>query len=190
VFSGHKMLGPMGTGVLWGRRELLESMSPYQAGSNMAHEIDFASQELEHAARKFGAGTPNVAGAVGLAAAAHYLRSQDRNAIEAYEAHLTRHALDRLTAIRGLRLLGPREPVGRVPVFSFVLEGQPPQTILRHLDSRGIAVRSGDLAALPLLQHLGVTAAARASCYLYTQTEDIDRLSLALQELANLRRGS
>ena len=183
VFSSHKMLGPMGTGVLWARRELLDSMPPYQAGSNMAHAIDWSSQDLEHAARKFGAGTPNVAGAIGLAAAVQYLDSRNRGAIEAYEAQLTRHALQRLTDIPGLRLLGPKEPAGRVPVFSFVLEKHSPQAVLSYLDARGIAIRAGDLASLPLLRRFGVTAAARASCYLYTQTDEIDRFSQALREL-------
>src|SRR5262249_34650817 len=156
-FSSHKMLGPMGTGVVWGRRELLESMPPYQAGSNMAHGIDLVSAELEHAARKFGAGTPNVAGAVGLAAAARYLQRLDRDAIQGHEARLSRYALDRLTEVPGLRLLGPREPANRIPVFSFVLEKYPPQAILRFVDARGIAIRAGDLAALQLLKRFGVS---------------------------------
>ena len=183
VFSGHKMLGPMGVGVLWARRELLEDMSPYQSGSNMAHEVEFASQEFEHAARKFGAGTPNVSGAVGLAAAVHYLRSRKRSAIERQEADLTQHALEQLTDIPGLRLLGPRSAAQRVPVFSFVLAGHSPPDILQYLDTRGIAIRAGDLAALPLLKRFGVSAAARASCYLYTQTAELDRLAAALREL-------
>jgi cysteine desulfurase / selenocysteine lyase len=183
VFSGHKMLGPMGVGVLWGRRELLEEMSPYQAGSNMAHAVDLASQEFEHAARKFGAGTPNVSGAIGLAAAVEYLRTQDRGAIERHEAQLTQYALEQLTDISGLRLLGPHSAAQRVPVFSFVLAGHSPAEILRYLDSRGVAIRAGDLSALPLLKRFGVSAAARASCYLYTQTEELDRLAAALREL-------
>lgn len=187
VFSSHKTLGPMGTGVLWARRELLEDMPPYQAGSNMAHEAGFESQVYEQGARKFGAGTPNVAGAVGLAAAVGYLSHQDRCAIEAHEAHLTRYALQQLAAVPGLRLLGPTDCAQRVPVFSFVLANHSPQDILRHLDARGIAIRAGDLAALPLLKRFGVQAAARASCYLYTQTADVDRLSAALHELTRMR---
>ena len=183
VFSGHKMLGPMGVGVLWGRRELLDDMPPYQAGSNMAHQVDFASQEFEHAARKFGAGTPNVSGPVGLAAAVQYLQRQNRSVQESHEKKLTQYALEQLTDIPGLRLLGPRSAAQRLPVFSFVLAGHSPAEILQHLDTRGIAIRAGDLAALPLLQRFGVSAAARASCYLYTQTAELDRLGAALREL-------
>lgn len=183
VFSSHKMLGPMGVGVLWAKRERLEEMSPYQAGSNMAHQVDLTSQEFEHAARKFGAGTPNVSGAIGLAAAVQYLRSCDRGAIERHEAELTRYGLDLLTDVRGLRLLGPCTPAERLPVFSFVMAEHSPAELLRHLDSKGIAVRAGDLAALPLLKRFGVSSAARASCYLYTQTAELDRLAAALREL-------
>lgn len=183
VFSSHKMLGPMGVGVLWAGRERLEEMSPYQAGSNMAHKVDLTSAEFEHAARKFGAGTPNVSGAIGLAAAVQYLQSHDRNAIERHEAQLTRYGLDLLTDIPGLRLLGPHSATQRVPVFSFVMAGHSPADVLRYLDSKGIAVRAGDLAALPLLKRFGVSTAARASCYLYTQTADLDRLATALREL-------
>jgi len=185
VFSGHKMLGPMGVGVLWGRRELLEDMSPYQAGSNMAHEVGLTSQEFEHAAHKFGAGTPNVSGPVGLAAAVQYLGNQNRSAIERHEAELTQYGLERLADIPGLRLLGPRSATQRLPVFSFVLAGHSPAEILQHLDTRGIAIRAGDLAALPLLKRFGVSAAARASCYLYTQAAELDRLAAALRELAH-----
>jgi cysteine desulfurase/selenocysteine lyase len=184
AFSSHKMLGPMGIGVLWARREILEEMPPYQAGSNMAHEVDVESCELEHAARRFGAGTPNVAGPVGLAAAVRYLESLGRGAVERHEARLTAYALERLREVRRLKLLGPSEPSQRIPVFSFTLEGVTAQEVLRQLDASGIAIRAGDLAALPLLKRLGATTAARASCYLYTQTEDIDRLTDALRKVA------
>jgi cysteine desulfurase / selenocysteine lyase len=183
VFSGHKMLGPMGIGVLWGRRERLEEMEPYQSGSNMAHHVELASQEFEHGARKFGAGTPNVSGAVGLAAAVEYLRRQDRGALERHETQLTQHGLKRLSEIRGLRVLGPSSAAQRLPVFAFMIPGHRPADILRHLDASGIAIRAGDLAALPLLQRFGVTEAARASCYLYTETSELDRLAEALHQL-------
>jgi cysteine desulfurase/selenocysteine lyase len=188
AFSSHKMLGPMGVGVLWARRELLDAMPPYQAGSNMAHQIDLTSQEFEHGARKFGAGTPNVAGPVGLAAAVRYMNSLGRNTIERHEARLTQYALERLADIPGLRLLGPKVSSERLPVFSFVLAERTPQETLRHLDAQGIAVRAGDLASLPLLKRFGVSSALRASCYLYTQPEDIERLAGALNDLMGAGR--
>lgn len=190
AFSSHKMAGPMGIGVLWAREELLERMRPYQAGSNMAHEVDIDGEHLESGARKFGAGTPNVSGPVGLAAAIGYLQQLGRTAIEEHEADVTRHALQRLREVRGLRLLGPADADHRVPVFSFVVEGHTPLEVLRHLDARGIAVRAGDLAALPLLKRFGVTAAVRASCYCYTQLEEIDRLVTALLELVDGEKNS
>jgi cysteine desulfurase/selenocysteine lyase len=183
VFSGHKMLGPMGAGALFGRLELLEEMPPYQSGSNMAHVIDVSSQEYEHGGHKFSAGTPNVSGAVGLSAAIRYLKHQDRALLERHEAHLTAHALERLSEVPGLHLLGPKEAHQRIPVFTFVLPDHSPQAALRHLDSEGIAVRAGDLAALPLLKRFGVSAAVRASCYVYTDIEEIDRLASALHTL-------
>lgn len=183
AFSGHKMAGPMGVGVLWARRELLEAMPPYQSGSNMAHDVDLESAAYEHAALKFGAGTPNVAGPIGLAAAVGYLTRTGRDAIRRHERSLTEHALARLAGIRGLRVLGPTTAVDRVPVFSFSLAGWRPSDLVRELDALGIAIRGGDLAALPLLKRLGVTAAARASCYLYNTKDEIDRLAAALERL-------
>ena len=185
TFSGHKMLGPMGIGVLWARRELLDAMPPYQAGSNMAHEVDLDSYTLEQAAHRFGAGTPNVADAIGLAAAVEFIHSIGQEAIERHEQALTAYALARLQEIRGLRLLGPRTAAQRLPVFSFTLAGVTPLELLHRLDRQGIAIRAGELAALPLLKRLGVSAAARASCHLYTRNADIDRLAVALHEAAN-----
>jgi cysteine desulfurase/selenocysteine lyase len=187
AFSSHKMLGPMGTGVLWARAERLEEMSPYQAGSNMAHDVDMDGEKLERGARRFGAGTPNVSGPIGLAAAVDHLDSLGRDAIERHEQALTRHALARLAEIRGLRLIGPRDAAQRIPVFTFSLRGWEPLEILRRLDAQGIATRAGDLSALPLLKRLGVTRAARASCYLYTRADEIDRLAEELQRLAEER---
>jgi cysteine desulfurase / selenocysteine lyase len=170
----------MGVGVLWARPEMLEEMSPYQAGSNMAHDVDVGGQTLEHAARKFGAGTPNVSGPIGLAAAVQYMTSLGREQIERHEAALTVYALERLADVPGLQLIGPRTPQRRIPVFSFTLANCKPQEIMQRLDAQGIAIRAGDLAALPLLRRFGVSAAARASCHLYTSMNDIDRLADAL----------
>ena len=177
AFSSHKMMGPMGVGVLWSRAELLEEMTPYQSGSNMAHDVDVEGQTLEHAARKFGAGTPNVSGPLGLAEAVQCIHALGRDSIERHEAALTAHALERLAQVPGLKLIGPKAPEHRIPVFSFTLSGTTPRELLRDLDAQGIAIRAGDLSALPLLRRFGVTAAARASCYLYTSTSEIDRLA-------------
>ena len=190
AFSGHKMLGPMGVGVLWAHRDVLASMPPYQAGSNMAHEIDLETEELEDAGRKFCAGTPNASGAVALAAAVTFLGSIGRSAIQRHESELSAHGLEALQSVPGLRIIGPRTANERVPVFSFVLEGRAPQEILRTLDEEGIAIRAGDLSSLPLLKRLGVTAAARASCFLYTRPEEIDRMARVLHNLAIRKEGA
>ena len=182
VFSGHKMLGPMGTGVVWGRKELLEAMPPYHVGSNMAHEVDFERETFEQGALKFQAGTPDVAGPVGLAAAVGFLQAAGKDALWKHDQELVRHGLARLRAVPRLRIIGPQRAEDRVPVFTFVIEGQSPTTIARALDQRGIAIRAGDMAALPLLKRFGVTEAARASAYVYSTREDIDRLGDALDQ--------
>jgi cysteine desulfurase/selenocysteine lyase len=183
AFSGHKMCGPMGIGVLWGRRELLAAMPPFQAGSNMAHEVEIESvPHFAEGGLKFEAGTPNVPGAVGLAAAIAFLESFDRKVLWAQEQELTRYVLSSLQKIAGLRILGPTEPIERVSVFSFVIENRQPLEIVEALDARNIAVRGGDLASLPLLKRMGLTAAVRASCYGYTTTADVDRLIAGLSD--------
>lgn len=182
VFSGHKMLGPMGTGVVWGRRELLEAMPPYHVGSNMAHEVDFERADFEHAALKFQAGTPDVAGPVGLAAAVRFFEAAGP-LLRRHDDELVRNGLGRLAEIPRVRIIGPRGADRRVPVFTFVVEGHAPTSVARALDARGIAVRAGDMAALPLLKRFGATEAVRASAYVYSTPGDIDRLANALREL-------
>jgi cysteine desulfurase / selenocysteine lyase len=184
AFSSHKMCGPMGVGVLWARRALLDAMPPYQLGSNMAHDVDAESANLSDAALKFGAGTPNVSGAVGLAAAAEFLSTLGRGATWAHEQAVTRHMLGRLREIDGLRLLGAAEASERVGVFSFMLDGKTPAVVATALDEQGIAVRAGDLASLPLLERFGERGAVRASCYLYTTLEEVDRFADTLHSIA------
>jgi cysteine desulfurase/selenocysteine lyase len=184
VFSGHKMLGPMATGVVWGRRELLEAMPPYHVGSNMAHEVDFERAIFEHGAQKFQAGTPDVAGPVGLAAAVRFFEDAGEERLWQHDQTLVRHGLARLAEIPRLRVIGSRNAEHRVPVFTFVVAGQSPSAVARSLDRRGIAIRAGDMAALPLLRRFGATEAARASAYVYSTREDIDRLADALHEIA------
>lgn len=183
VFSGHKMLGPMATGVVWGRQELLEAMPPYHVGSNMAHDVEVDQATLEHGAQKFQAGTPDVAGPVGLTAAVNFLDNLGRAALWTHDEELVRHGLGRLGRIPRLRLIGPTHAENRVPVFTFVMEGQSPAAIAKHLDQQGIAIRAGDMAALPLLKRFGATAAARASAYVYSSRADLDRLADALTAL-------
>ena len=184
AFSSHKLVGPMGVGVLWGRREVLEAMPPYQVGSNMAHEVDLESEHLSEGALKFGAGTPNASGPVGLAAAIGCLRSFGQEAITAHERRINQRMIERLSAIRGVRLLGGPDPDRRVSVFSFTVAGRAPLEVLRAMDGEGIAIRAGDLASLPLLRHFRVSAAARASCYLYTSLEEVDRFAEVLERVA------
>jgi cysteine desulfurase/selenocysteine lyase len=182
VFSGHKMLGPMGTGVVWGRRQLLEAMPPYHVGSNMAHDVDFERAAFEHGAQKFQAGTPDVAGPVGLAAAVGLFETAGA-LLQRHDDELVRHGLARLAEIPGVRLIGPRQPEDRVPVFTFVVDGQSATGVAKALDARGIAVRAGDMAALPLLKRFGTSEAVRASAYVYSTRGDLDRLADGLREL-------
>lgn len=184
VFSSHKMLGPMATGVMWARRELLQAMPPYQTGSNMAHEVDLERAVLEHDGQKFQAGTPNVSGPIGLAAACAYLDGLGRGAIAAHERALTDRALSVLREVPGLQLIGPASADERVPVFCFTIRGVAVPAIVKALDDEGVAVRGGDMAALPLLERFGTKAAARVSCYLYNTTAEIDRLGDVLRRLA------
>jgi cysteine desulfurase/selenocysteine lyase len=183
AFSGHKMLGPMGLGVLWGRRELLDAMPAYHGGSNMAHDVDLDSLAPNEGALKFGAGTPNVSGPVGLAAAMRFLRALTPGAIRRHDQQITAHFLTRIGGIPNVRLLGSTDPAEKIAVFSFTVRGHEPRAVLQALDARGIAVRAGDLASLPLLKRLGTRVAVRASCYVYTTTAEIDRLGDALEQL-------
>jgi cysteine desulfurase/selenocysteine lyase len=182
VFSGHKMLGPMGTGVVWGRRELLDDMPPFHVGSNMAHDVDFEREHLEQGALKFQAGTPDVAGPVGLAAAVAFFEAAGQN-LHSHDDDLVQYGLERLSEIQGLHLIGPRDAGNRIPVFTFTLDGHPAVKVAQVLDARGIAVRAGDLAALPLLRRFGTNEAVRASAYVYSTRADLDRLAAALREL-------
>src|SRR5262245_48710467 len=188
AFSGHKLCGPMGAGALWVRRDVLDSMVPYHVGSNMAHGVEFErTAEFETGALRFQAGTPDVAAAVGLAAAVRFLSNLGRRALWAHDQALVRAARG-LTEIKTLRLLGDLAAPLRIPVFSFVLEGRPVSSVVEALDERGIGVRGGDLAALPLLKRFGTTEAVRASAYVYSSPAQIERLIEALQEIAGGRK--
>ncbi len=187
ALSSHKMLGPMGAGVLWGRRALLDSMPPWHHGSNMAHDVGLDQAELSPGALKFGAGSPNVSGAIGLAVAMQLLRRIGFDAIATHQQAVNRHMLARLATLPGVRLLGAPDARARVGVFTFVADRRTPAQLVAALDAAGVAIRGGDLAARPLLERFGCQAAARASCYLYTDEADIDRFADALG--VALRRG-
>jgi cysteine desulfurase/selenocysteine lyase len=184
AFSSHKMLGPMATGVAWARHDILEAMPPYQTGSNMAHDVTVDSEVLEHDGQKFQAGTPNVSGPIGLAAACAYIDGLGRPAIAAHEHALITHALDVFRGVRGLRVIGSTAADNRVPVFCFTIDGVTVPAIVKALDDEGIAVRGGDMAALPLLERFGTRAAARVSAYLYNSVDDLDRVGAVLTKLS------
>lgn len=180
ALSGHKMCGPMGIGALWARRALLDAMPPYQGGGEMIETVTMECSTWADVPHKFEAGTPNAAGAVGLAAACDYLDAIGHDALWAHEQELTRYALDRLRQVEGITLFGPSDPAERTAVFSFALQGVHPHDIATILDAEGIAVRAGHHCAGPLMTRLGVPATARASFYLYNTTDEIDRLAVAL----------
>jgi cysteine desulfurase/selenocysteine lyase len=184
AMSGHKMGGPMGIGALWARRELLEAMPPYQGGGEMIDEVHDDYSTWAEVPHKFEAGTPNVAGAVGLAAAVEYLESLGPDAVAAHERALVEHGLERLAGVSGLTVFGPSSPEQRIAVFSFDLEGVHPHDVATILDAENVAVRAGHHCTQPLMRRLGVSATTRASCWVYNTTDDIDRLAAALERAA------
>lgn len=176
VLSGHKLGAPMGIGAVWARRELLESMPPWQGGGEMIETVEIEYSTWAAVPHKFEAGTPNVAGAIGLAAAVEFLEELGFDAIRAHEDALVRYGLERLSAIPGVRVFGPTDPEERTAVFSFEVDGIHPHDMATILDAESIAVRAGHHCAQPLMRRLGVPATTRASCWVYTTTEEIDRL--------------
>jgi cysteine desulfurase/selenocysteine lyase len=187
AFSSHKLPGPMGTGVLWARRSILDAMPPYQTGANMAEDVGLETARILDVPFKFHPGSANVSGPVGLASAIRFMNALGRDVIQRHEQALTRHALDRLNAIRGVKILG-HAPVERIALLTFSVEGLAPPDVVRALDARGIAVRGGDMAALPLLKRLGLSSAVRASMAFYNTIEEIDRFADTLEDLLRARR--
>ena len=177
AISGHKMGGPMGIGALWARRELLEQMPPYQGGGEMIDLVELERSTFAAVPNKFEAGTPNVGGAIGMAAAADYLETIGYEAIGAHERALIDHGMELLRGIEGLRLFGPKRPEERAAVFSFAIDGVHPHDLATILDAEGIAIRAGHHCTQPLMRRLCVPATARASCWIYTTTDDLDRLA-------------
>ena len=185
AFSGHKMLGPMGIGGLVARRELLEAMPPYQMGGDMIASVGDAATSWNVLPHKFEAGTPNVEGAVGLAAAVAYLEGLGMQAVHAHEKALVQYATRRLAEVEELQVLGPA-PELRGGVVSFTFAGIHPHDLSQFLDADGVCVRAGHHCAQPLMRSLGVSATTRASFYVYNDSSDVDALADAL-ELARSR---
>jgi len=181
-FTGHKMCGPTGIGVLWGRRELLERMSPFELGGHMIRKVTLAETTWNELPHKFEAGTAPIAEAVGLGAAIDYVSEVGLDAIERYERELLDYALPRLAEVPGLRIFGPPAD-GRAGIISFELGGVHPHDIAQILDWEGVAVRAGHHCNQPLMSRLGVPATTRASFYLYTLPEEIDRLVAGLHKV-------
>ncbi len=179
AFSGHKMLGPTGVGVLWGRAELLDAMPPFLGGGSMIRRVTLSGFEPAELPAKFEAGTPPIVPAIGLGAAIDYLDSVGRDAIHAHELALTRHAHAALGELGGVRILGPR-PEQRSGVVSFVVDGLHPHDVAQLLDSEGIAIRAGHHCAMPLHKRLGIVASSRASFYFYNTHAEVDRFVTAL----------
>ena len=178
-FSGHKMLGPTGIGVLYGREELLERMPPWQGGGDMILSVSFEKTTFNQLPWKFEAGTPHIAGAIGLGAAIRYLESIGMNRIAAYEHELLTYATEGLSKLPGLRIVGTAPE--KAAVISFVLDGIHPHDIGTIVDTEGVAIRTGHHCAMPVMDFFKVPATARASFAFYNTFEEVDRLVAALE---------
>jgi len=179
AFSGHKMLGPMGIGVLVGKPALLDAMPPYHGGGEMIRTVHDTTATYAPLPHKFEAGTPNVEGAIGLGAAIRYLNALGMREVAAHEIALARYALERLAAVEGVTLYGPAERAG---VVSFTLADIHPHDLATIVDSEGVAIRAGHHCAQPLMRRLDVAATARATFYVYNTREDVDALVAALEK--------
>lgn len=183
VFSGHKLYGPTGIGVLWGRTELLERMPPWQAGGEMIDRVSFSGTTFNSLPFKFEAGTPHIAGAIGLAAAIDFVMEQDRGLLASHEAVLTDYLVAGLRQVPGLHLVG--EPRQRAGAVSFLLADIHPQDAATLLDMQGIALRVGHHCAMPLMESLGIGGTMRASLACYNNRDDVDALLAALHKLSD-----
>jgi len=186
AFSGYKMLGPMGCGALLGRRAILEAMPPYQMGGDMIEWVEDQRTTWNVLPHKFEAGTPNVADAVGLAAACDYLDALGMTNVRAHEVELLRLAQTKLSEIPGLRVFGPADVEARSGVVSFTLEGVHPHDLSTVLDQDGVCIRAGHHCAQPLMRRLGVPATARASFYVYNDERDVEALVKGVERARSL----
>ncbi len=187
AFSAHKMLGPTGIGVLYGKKELLEKMEPFTFGGDMISEVTFESASWNELPWKFEAGTPNVAGAIGFSAAIDYLKKVGMADVREHELQLTKYAMKKLISVEGLEIYGP-SPEKRTGVVSFNIKGVHPHDVSTILDGEGIAVRGGHHCAMPLMSLLGIQGSTRASFYIYNTKEEIDAFVTALSKVRKIMR--
>jgi cysteine desulfurase/selenocysteine lyase len=185
AWSGHKMLGPTGIGCLWGRSSMLDAMPPFITGGSMIETVTMESSTFAEPPKRFEAGVPMVAQAVGLAAACDYLSALGMDRVAAHEAALTARALRALSDVDGVRVVGPSDTRDRGSAISFEIDGVHPHDVGQVLDSKGIAVRVGHHCAWPGCRAMGVPATTRMSPYIYNGTDDIDAF---VQSLAEVRQ--
>jgi len=181
AFSAHKMLGPTGVGVLWGRRELLDAMDPFLGGGDMIRTVSMTGATWNDLPWKFEAGTPNIADVIGFGAAIDYLSAIGMDQVRRQETELSEYALDRMLSLNELEIYGPSDPRQRAGVISFNHRDIHPHDLSTYLDRKGVAIRAGHHCAQPLMERLGQNATARASFYVYNNRSDIDTLIAALQ---------
>lgn len=181
AFSGHKMCGPTGIGVLYGRQEVLREMPPYHGGGEMILSVEYQKSTWKHAPHRFEAGTPDIAGAIGLAAAMDYLDTIGRKTIAEHDMELGAYAYARLAELKGIRLFGPH--VGRAGLVSFLLDGVHAHDVVELANQRGVALRGGHHCTQPLMHKLGVESTSRASFYFYNTTDEIDRFVKVIEDI-------
>ncbi|HKP92739.1 MAG TPA: cysteine desulfurase [Chthoniobacterales bacterium] len=182
AFSGHKMCGPTGSGALYGRAEVLESMSPWHGGGEMIVSVTLEKSVFKTAPHRFEAGTPNIAGAIGLAAAMDYLEAIGRDTLADHDASLTNYAIERFAELPGMRILGPAGERGAI--LGFVMNGVHPHDLTTFADQRGLALRGGHHCNQPLMRRFGLPGTTRASFYFYNTREEIDRMIEILRDAA------
>ncbi len=183
ALSAHKMLGPTGVGVLWGRKNLLEEMDPFLGGGDMISSVSLEGAEWNDLPWKFEAGTPNIADVIGFGPAVEYLENLGMDRVREHEIELTAYALDQLRGVGTIDIYGPENPEDRAGVISFNLQGIHPHDVGTIMDSHGIAIRAGHHCAQPLMDRLGQPATARASFYVYNDRDDVDALVAGLRDV-------
>lgn len=189
AFSGHKMYGPMGIGGLWVKREILEDMQPFMTGGGMISEVHKTGTVFADLPDRFDAGTPNVAGAVGLAAAVEYLEKIGMDQVRGHSKELTNHLINKLSNLSFVKIYGPTDSDKRGGLVAFTVEGVHAHDVAQVLDSEGIAVRSGHHCTMPMHEKLGIAATVRASFGIYNTKEDIDRLIEGLEKVRQVFHG-